>query len=284
MRPRLQTVTAALAAAFLALVAGCSSGGAGTTPTAESTPAVSLPGDRPGSPTPAATSPGGTAGSFSTAVEFTRLVQLGDYGAAGGLVADSSPAARYLAHQIAYQRAYELNGQPLTNPDPDDVTIDGDEKSGSIRIEIVDGDDTVRYTWKDFAFDGAGKVTAWTGKSGPIDDALWSKSDTAKAHGVTAKLVSAYMTNGGDLVIVTDLSSPGRAVRVDDAVYTPTDGYRQQDTAGLYTKVGKGERAMTVFSFPDAKIGGKLQLELGRLDPDDQSSSYAFGTVTLTIK
>ena len=62
-------------------------------------------------------------------------------------------------------------------------------------------------------------------------------------------------------IVVTEVSSPKRAIRVDDAVFTPADGYRQQDTAGLYTEVGKGEKAMTVFSFPDAKIGGKLRLE-----------------------
>lgn len=274
----------ASAAIAVTVIAGCSTGGTGTTPTADSTPAVSLPGDRPssGSSTPAPSEDG--AGDFSSAVEFTRLAHIGDYGAAGGLVADNSPAARYIAHQIAYRRAYELNGQPLTESSSNDVTIDGDAKTGDIKIEITDGDDTTKYTWKNFTFDESGKITAWTGKSGPIDGALWSKSDSDEAHSVTVKLVSAYVSNGGSLTVVTEVSSLKRAIRVDDAVFTPADGYRQQDTAGLYTEVGKGEKAMTVFSFPDAKIGGKLRLELGRIDTDDPSSSYELATVTLHVK
>lgn len=274
----------ASAAIAVSAATGCSSGGTGTTPTVDSTPAVSLPGDKPSSGPSTSTPSNDGTGDFSSAVEFARLAHLGDYGAAGGLVADNSPAARYLAHQTAYRRAYELNGQPITENSPNDVTVDGDAKTGDINIEINDGDETTKYTWKNFAFDSSSKITAWTGKSGPIDKVLWSKSDSDEAHGVTVKLVSAYVSNGGDLIVVTEVSSPKRAIRVDDAVFTPADGYRQQDTAGLYTEVGKGEKAMTVFSFPDAKIGGKLRLELGRIDTNDPSSSYELGTVTLNIK
>src|SRR4051794_27119542 len=94
------------------LLAGCSTGGVATAPTTESTPQVSLPGDQP-SPTASSIPPTAKAdaGKFSTAVEFTRLVHLDDFGAAGGLAADNSPAARYIAHQNAYHRAYEINGQ-----------------------------------------------------------------------------------------------------------------------------------------------------------------------------
>ena len=191
----------AAAAIVVTAAAGCSSGGTGTTPNLSTpTPAVSLPGDKPSSGLVNLNSPATTGtGDFSSAVEFARLAHLGDYGAAGGLVADNSPAARYLAHQTAYRRAYELNGQPITENTPNDVTVDGDAKTGDIKIEINDGDETTKYTWKNFAFDGSSKITAWTGKSGPIDKVLWSKSDSDEAHGVTVKLVSAYVSNGGDL-------------------------------------------------------------------------------------
>lgn len=285
MGPRVQLAAVAATAVLLIVsTAGCSSGGSGTTPTADYTPAVSLPGDAPNSVTPMPESTVSTTQNFSRAVEFTRLVHIDDYGAAGGLVADNSPAARYIAHQTAYRRAFEANGQPISKSDPSNITVDGDAKTGAIKIESVEGDDTTTYTWKDFSFDASGKVASWTGKSGPIDKALWSKSDSAHAHDVTAKLVSAYVTNGGDLIVVAELASRKRAIRVDDAVYTPHKGYRQQDNAGLYTDVGKGEKAMTVFDFPKAKIGGKLKLELGRVDSDDPSSSYGMGSVTLRIK
>jgi len=149
---------AASAAIIVAAAAGCSSGGSGATPAVDSTPAVSLPGDQPtpAVSTPASTPKSNTNADFSSAVEFTRLAHLGDYGAAGGLVADNSPAARYIAHQTAYRRAYVLNGPPLTENSSDDVTIDGDAKTGAIKIEITDGDDTTSYVWKDFSFDEFG--------------------------------------------------------------------------------------------------------------------------------
>ena len=282
-RIRYAAHVAAAVAIVIATVGGCSAGGSGVAPTAESTPAVSLPGDRPG-PTDSAKSASQDAKHFSTAVEFTRLTHLDDHGVAGGLVADNSPAARYIAHQTAYRRAYELNGNPIAPSSPNDVTIDGDAKTGAIKIDIADGDRTISYTWKNFTFDPAGKITARTGKSGPIDKALWSKSDSAKAHDVTAKLVSAYVSNGGDLIVVAEIASPRRAIRVEGAVLSPNKGYRQEDTAGLYTEVGKGEKTMTVFDFPNAALKGKLKIELGRIDTNDPSSSYQMGSVTLTVK
>ena len=278
-------VRAVVAAAVLAGAVGCSGGGSGTAPAVDSTPAVSLPGDAPSSGAAASPTPTpAQKANFSDAVEFTRLVHIGDYGAAGGMVADNSPAARYIAHQIADRRAYELNGQPVTENESSDVSVDGDNAASEVHIEIVDGDTTTKYTWKDFAFDERGKITAWTGKSGPIDKALWRKSDSASAHGVTARLISAYVTNAGTLVVVVELASPKRAIRVDDAAYTTPDGYRQEDNAGLYTDVGKGEKAMTSFSFPKAKLGGKVRIELGRVDPNDTSSSWRMGSVTLAVK
>ena len=41
---------------------------------------------------------------------------------------------------------------------------------------------------------------------------------------------------------------------------------------------------MTAFTFPGTKIGGKLRLELGRIDTDNPSSSYELGKVTLNVK
>jgi hypothetical protein len=216
-------------------------------------------------------------------VEFTRLVHIGDVGRAGSLVANSSAAARYIGHQNALKRFNELNGQP-SDRDEDDFTIDGDEKTGSIRIEFS-GDEPTAYSWKDFQVDGLGKILSWTGKSGPIDKILWHQASTAKTHGVTVKLMSAYVNNGGDLNIVVELSSAKRTVRVDDAVYTPQDGYRQQDSASHYAEVDKGEKALTLFQFDSiGTLGGKLKLGIGRLDPSDQSSSYELGTVNLAVK
>ena len=268
------------AAAPVLTLASCSAGGAGTTPTAESTPKVSLSPET----TDATTSPSEPArADFANMVEFTRLVHIGDIGRAGSLVADSSAAARYIAHQNALRRFNELNGQP-SDRDEDDFTIDGDEKTGSIRIEFS-GDEPTAYTWKDFRVDSLGKILSWTGKSGPIDKILWHQASTAKTHGVTVKLMTVYVNNGGDLNIVVELSSAKRTVRVDEAVYTPGDGYRQQDSANNYAEIDKGEKALTLFQFDNVgTLGGILKLGIGRLDPSDPSSSYELGTVNLAVK
>jgi hypothetical protein len=268
------------AAALAFGLAACSAGGAGTSPTVESTPKVSLSPET----TDATTPPSEPANAeFANMVEFTRLVHVGDIGRAGSLVADNSAAARYIAHQNALKRFNELNGQP-SDRNEDDFTIDGDEKAGSIRIEFTGNEPTV-YTWKEFKVDGLGKILSWTGKSGPIDKILWHQASTAKTHGVTVKLLTAYVNNGGDLNIVVELSSAKRTIRVDDAIYTPRDGYRQQDSASHYAEVDKGEKALTLFQFDNVgTLGGKLKLGIGRLDPSDSSSSYALGTINLAVK
>jgi len=262
------------AVALVLALASCSAGGAGTSPAAEATPKVSLSPET----TDATTPPSEPANvDFANMVEFTRLVHVGDIGRAGSLVADSSAAARYIAHQNALERFNELNGQS-NDRNEDDYTIEGDEKTRSIRIEIS-GDNPTVYTWKDFQVDNLEKILSWTGKSGPIDKVLWHQASTAKTHGVTAKLLTAYVNNGGDLNIVVELSSAKRTVRVDEAVYTPRGGYRQQGSASYYAEVDKGEKALTLFQFDNVgTLGGKLKLGIGRLDPSDSSSSYALGT------
>lgn len=275
-------LTAVLVFGLIFTVSSCSSGGAATAPTAQNTPQVSLPGDQPSPPaaSPSASAPGG---SFSTALEFTRLVHIDDHASAGALVADDSPAARYIAFQNALARVEELNGQSSTR-DESDVTIDGDEKSGKIEIELTDGDKPLTYTWRDFTFDNAGKITGWTGKSGPIDKALWRKSDSKTTHGVVVKLVSAYVSNAGSLFVVVEVESAKRGIRVMEASYTPTDGYRQKDVAGYYTDLDEQEKALTLFQFDNTKLGGKLRIDLDVIDKKDSSLSSPLDTVTLSVR
>ena len=123
--------------ALATTLAGCSNGGSDSAPVGERTPSVLLPGDASSTTIPSPTTESPATKNFAAAVEFVRLVHIGDYGSAGGLVADNSPAARYIAYQTADRRAYELNGQPLPETDPNDVTIDGDEKTGAIKISVT---------------------------------------------------------------------------------------------------------------------------------------------------
>lgn len=44
-------------------------------------------------------------------------------------------------------------------------------------------------------------------------------------------------TTGHHLIAIAEIASPRRAIRVEGAVFSPNKGYRQEDTAGLYTEV-----------------------------------------------
>jgi hypothetical protein len=75
-----------------------------------------------------------------------------------------SAAARYVAHQALHIRAEKIAGNP---PDPFDGSFKPDPAAGSIQLtDATDDDKPISYTWKDFTFE-QGKLTAWTGKSGP---------------------------------------------------------------------------------------------------------------------
>jgi len=119
---------AAAALALTGLIAACSSGGAAADEgqgAPETTPSVSTPPESPSAPTNT---------EFSNATEFTRLVATGHNARAGSMVAANSAAARYVAHQIALQRAQELAGTDTT-VDPGTVTIKPNDKDSSITVE-----------------------------------------------------------------------------------------------------------------------------------------------------
>ena len=100
---------------------------------------------------------------------------------------------------------------------------------------------------------------------------------------MTARLAAAYVNNAGNLgVVVEEMSSADREVRTDNATYSPPDGYQAEDTAYLSTKVPKGGKALTSFTFPKSVMGGKMmRLEVGRLT--NSNTSYDLGALTLSI-
>ena len=158
----------AAAAALLALTLGaCSSGGASATRNGsvpEATPTVSTPAESPSAP---------SESNFSNALEFTRMTHFDKYGPAAALAAPESPAARYLAHQEATNKAQQINGDDTTNTAEDDYAFDADPDAGTIKIDTGDGE-TV-YTWKDFSYDPR-KIVSWTGASGPVAKCCGARS------------------------------------------------------------------------------------------------------------
>jgi len=258
------------AAALLLAGAACSGGGAAADPgkgVPEATPSVSTPPEAPEL----------TNSSFTNAVEFARLVHIDKNAQATSLVAKGSPAERYMAHQVAGDKAIKLAGT-YTAVDPDTVTIDGNEKPGSVKIEIDNGDeDPTEYTWKDFKFDPAGKIKSWTGKSGPIESVLWSRESKADGRAVDGRLVSAYRTNAGSMYVVVEWRAK-RSVKLFSATYTAHGGYRQKATEeGLY-EVDKGEKILSYYVFDDAEFGGKM-----RIDVSD-ANGYEIEKLSLTVR
>lgn len=281
----MKPVIALLAVALLGLAA-CS----GTPESAQESQqpteevSVSTPPDSPtASPTPTVDA----GADFDTAVEFTTLTHDSEYAAANQLVKPESPAARYLAHQTLNQKATTIAGGggyddpiPVIKPDP---------KTKSIKVtfpaeEPMEGERAAKaltYTWKDFTFD-QGKVTGWTGKSGPVKDVLWSRETSDESRGRTAVLKSAYKANNGNIVIIVELSSKV-GTGWSSGEYAAKDGYRQVLLEEHINELSKGEKTLGSFVVEDAEFGGVLHIAY----TDESGSSGGNGDpweLLLTIK
>ena len=175
------------------------------------------------------------------------------------MVEANSPAARYIDHQIASAKAYRINGQKVSS-DADDRTIEGDETTGKIQITWSDGSST--YTWKRFKFDQAGKITAWTGTSGPLRSVLWTRESTDSAVGVSARLVSAYRMNAGPMLIVVEFSTTRDVELSYSASYAANNGNPQKPSEqSSRTGLDKGEKKLSYYSFDHARFRGMLRLK-----------------------
>jgi hypothetical protein len=268
------TVKRPIASAVLILLtlAGCSGGGAADqAPAQGGEPTVSTPADE--TPTPAPMSD-----DFATAVKFTKLAHQNEYKEAVALVVPESPAARYLAHQVKVDKAYSIAG--YGDEDDEQPTYKPDPTTSSIKIKIAATEDrkAVSYVWKDFTYD-QGKITGWTGKTGPIQNVLWTRTTTDSKLSTKAKLESAYRANNGNLYVVVELSaSKGRGF--NDAEYTAKGGYRQAVLEQNAPDLSKGEKTLAYFVFKGARFGGTLHLPFY----DESGSSYGNWQLDLKIK
>ena len=236
------------------VLTGCSSGGAPESgpDIPEATPNVSTPVDSP------TTAP--SSDHFDSALEFTRLVMTDKYSRATTMVEANSPAARYIAYQLAIDKAHRIDGRDVSSGE-DDWTFDGDKRTGKIRIESTDG--SAVYTWKQFAFDGAGKIRAWTGASGPVGSVLWTRESRDSGLGASARLVSAYRSNDGAMNMVVEFSTKRDVELSYTASYSARGGYRQNSTdQSSQNELNKGEKTLTYYTFDDAKFRGTLRLKV----------------------
>lgn len=218
---------------------------------------------------------------FETAVEFTELTHQDDHSAAAELAKPESPAARYLAHQTLYAKAETIAGVESDTSIP---TVKADPKTKSIKITIpadepVEGekaDKALTYTWKDFTFEN-GKVTGWTGASGPVKDVLWTRETTAESEGRKAVLKSAYKANSGNVFITAELFSKV-ATSFNYSEYAAKDGYRQGATDEHTSELSKGEKTLAYFVIEKAEFGGVLHI------PYTDAEGFEEGELLLTVK
>jgi hypothetical protein len=268
---RRPTIVLALLGVLLAILAGCSRGGAADQPPPQGEPTVSTPADETPAPSP-------MSDDFATAVKFTKLVYQSEYKKANALVVPESPAARYLVAQVSIDKAQRIAGyDPSDNEKPD--SIKPDPTTGNIKVKFAKTEDepATSYVWKDFTYD-QGKITGWTGKSGPINDRLWTRTTTDSKLGARAKLESAYLSSSGTLFIVVEVS----AKRDVDLGYMPSyaakSGYRQSASDSSGDELAKGEKTLVYCTFDDAKFGGKLRLKIA------SASGYDTANLELAIK
>jgi hypothetical protein len=185
-----------------------------------------------------------------------------------------SPAERYVAHQQAYATALNANGDaPVDDPatETDDApTLTFDEGV----VNVVAGGE--KYSLTDFTFDENGLVTAWTGKSGPVADVLWTQPWSGQTGGNTVDLVSAYKANAGQLIVVIKVTANERAATVFgyNATYAASDGITYAASGSSQpSQITAGSAGYTILIFSGAPFGGTVNLEGS--SPDDYSASWS---------
>jgi hypothetical protein len=248
---------------LLALLAGCSGGGA-TDQQSSSDPTVSTQVDPTPPPTP--------SGDFATAVKFTKLAHSNDlkgYREAAELTAPESPAARYVAHQALMVKAQKTADGRVE--EGGEYRFKADHLKQTVRIKYEGGEAMGKpfaYTWRDFTYD-QGKVTGWTGASNPIDKVLWTRETSGKSRGRKAVLKSAYLANSGALWVTAELSS-SVGTGWGDPTYSARGGYRQTASGQGAQDISRGEKTLAYFMFEDAKFGDVMHLEYYDADGTSQ--------------
>jgi len=137
-----------------------------------------------------------------------------------------------------------------------------DDRERDVRLTLAG------YTVLRFTYD-QGRVTGWTGKSGPIDNVLWTRETSGKSRGRKAVLKSAYLSNAGYLNVTVELSS-SVGTGWGDATYTAKGGYRQTASNQGAQDLAKGEKTLAYLVFEDAKFGGVMHLEYYDADGTSQ--------------
>ena len=180
-----------------------------------------------------------------------------------------SPAERYVIHQQAVDTGLNANGDGYTDPATEPtVTFDGDTAT------VVESGQSP-YELTDFTFDQEGLVEAWTGKSGPVAEVLWTAPWTGQTGGNTIDLVSAYKANSGSLFVVLKVTANERSTSAFgySASYSASDGITYTvESSSQPGDIAAGSAGYFILGFPSAPFGGTVNLD--GTSPDDYSISW----------
>lgn len=252
-------------AALIAIALGISLGVAGCTAQPASREA-----DTTTAPATTAAERDESAEQNATIEAFVSAVFAERYDEALQHASPGSPAESYVTHLLAINTALTANGdaQTDTTTEPTQTFEDG--------VVTVVEPGTGEYTLADFTFDENGLVVAWTGKSGPVGDVLWTIPWTGQTGGNTIELISAYKTNSGALQAVLKVTANERATSPYgySSTYSASDGITYSvEWASQPQDIAAGSAAYIVVSFPGAPFGGTINLDGS--SPDDYSVSWA---------
>jgi hypothetical protein len=252
-------------AALIAIALGISLGVAGCTAQPASREA-----DATAAPASTAPERDESAEQNATIEAFVSAVFEDRYDEARQHASPGSPAERYITHQEAIDTALTANGdgQAGTTTEPTLTFEDG--------VPTIVEPGANEFTLTDFTFDENGLVVAWTGKSGPVGDVLWTTPWTGQTGGNTVELVSAYKTNSGALQAVLKVTANERATSPYgySSTYSASDGITYSvEWASQPQDIAAGSAAYIVVSFPGAPFGGTINLDGS--SPDDYSLSWA---------
>lgn len=199
--------------------------------------------------------------------EFVSAVYASDYENAVLLASPGSTAARYVTHQEATQKAYQVNGDAGDFEAP--TLTFGDD--GSATATYSEG---TSFVWSDFQFDDRGLVSSWTTPSGDLAGLLWTQDWQGTVGPNTYTLVSAYKANSGDLYVTLRVDAgQGTSLFHYSASLVGTDSinYSVDAASGPTNVIPAGSSAFVVLIFPQAPFGGTVHLQ--GYYPDDSSSS-----------
>lgn len=235
------------------MLAACGS----TDPTVGDQTATTMPASAAPSATPEADP---VAANWDAVVQFVRDVHEGDPSAAQKMAAADSPALHYTEYLHDADIAARAAGVAA---DDTKFAFKADAKTHVVTITATPTEgDPSEYAWTDFQVTDDGKITSWTGASGPLADVLGKDHDSKEAKGQKVTVAHAYKSNGGAVFIILKVESTVDGYPDSAPVYVGPDGIARKPGGWITNDIVKDATTYLQYIYPDADFGGKLKYEI----------------------